>query len=68
MTTTHSPDPWSEAGYSIWKANPLQVRRNWMTILGCSEEEIAEHCADGQVADLDEELAEYNAAVALTER
>lgn len=58
---TSSADPWSQ--YSEWKVNALEVRRQWMEMMGLSDEEIEEYCAPGQFADLDEELEQYNAMV-----
>ena len=60
---THSPDP--QDVYSDWRENALDKRREWMEIMGCDDAEIEEHCAPGQVADLDEEIANCNAAIRL---
>jgi len=60
---TQSPDP--QDVYSDWRENALDKRREWMEIMGCDDAEIEEYCAPGQVADLDEEIGNYNAAIRL---
>lgn len=60
---TLTPDPWQD--YANWQDSALDKRREWMQLMGCDDAEIEEHCAPGQVADLDEEIANYNAAVRL---
>ena len=58
---TQSPDP--QEAYADWRENALDKRRQWMEIMGCDEAEIEEQCGPGKIADLDEEIANYNAAV-----
>ena len=54
-------DPWNAYGYSDWILDPFSIRREWMTLMGLSMEEIEEHCQPGQDLDVAEELEEYNA-------
>ena len=51
-----------------WQQNPLQVRRQWMELLHMDPEEIEELCRPSQLADLQEELAQLDAANAILER
>ena len=62
---TQSPDP--QDAYSDWRENALDKRRQWMEIMGCDEDEVSEQCGPGKIADLDEEIAHYNAAIRLTQ-
>lgn len=59
--TTDVADPWTVYGYSDWRKNALAVRRQWMTMMGLDPEEVEEACKPGTSADLDEELANYQA-------
>lgn len=63
--TTETADPW--ASYAQWHSSGLQIRRQWMTMMGFSREEVEEHCAAGCEADVDEELEQYNAAFRIQE-
>ena len=45
----------------------LQIRRQWMTMLGLGPEEIEEYCKEGTPADLQEELLELEAMHRLQE-
>jgi len=51
--------------YSNWADNAMEKRREWMTMLGLDEAEIAEYCPVDGVADLDEECEDFNAMVEL---
>lgn len=41
----------------------INVRRTWMEMMGLDDDEIELECGPGNVADLDEELSQYNAMV-----
>ena len=60
-TSTKSADPWTDAGYSQWLDQALTLRRQWMGMMGLGDEEINLACQPGSHADLEEELAQYNA-------
>ena len=45
----------------------LEIRREWMTIMGCGQEEIDEWCDPSKSADLDDELEQLEAAKRLSE-
>lgn len=62
---TDAPDPWTASGYSHWQKNAAQIRRQWMAIMGFSAEEIEEAIEHSPPIDIDEEMAQYNAAVRL---
>ena len=57
---TNVADPWTAHGYSQWH-NAENVRREWMRMMGLSEDEITESINDDPPIDLDDEIAEYNA-------
>lgn len=68
--TTYKADPWTQDGYSNWKPSreaALNVRRQWMQMMGVPQDEIDEYCAEDQPADFDEEMAEYNSMVRVEE-
>ena len=46
----------------------IAVRRQWMTMLGCDEQEIAESIVNDSDFDLVEELAQLRAVIALNRR
>lgn len=57
---TSVADPFSE--FSEWKADgAVDVRRNWLRMMGLSDAEIEEDCSQFQPTDIDAEVAEYNA-------
>lgn len=45
----------------------MDVRRQWMTMLGCSEKEISEQCDHAVDLNLEYELEELAAAIRLNE-
>jgi hypothetical protein len=49
-------------------SNALKVRKQWLTMMGMTETEIAEDCALDPPTDLDAELAEYNAMFRIQDR
>ncbi|NND99134.1 MAG: hypothetical protein HKN47_17595 [Pirellulaceae bacterium] len=51
-------DPWT-IGTVVCGAS--DVRRNWLRMMGLSDEEIEKHCSLVPPTDIDEEVAEYNA-------
>ncbi len=58
---TRSPDPWTEDGYADWQLDPFAIRRQWMEMMGLSQDEIDENCELDPPTDIDEELSQYNA-------
>lgn len=66
LLTTSQADPWTQHGYSKW--NAMDVRREWMRMMGMSEEDIAEVCIVDPPTDFDEELSQYNAMFQIEQR
>lgn len=62
---TSCADPWTQNGYSTWQTAG-QIRRQWMQIMGFTEEEILEAIEHSPPIDIDEEIAQFNAACRLT--
>ena len=62
--STHISDPWSE--FADWH-DALEVRKEWMRMMGLDENEIAEQCEHSPPTDMDEELSQYNAMFAIQE-
>jgi hypothetical protein len=60
VSSTITPDPWTECGYADWKDRALEIRREWMRMMGMDDAEIDLHCTQQPPTDLDEELAHYN--------
>lgn len=58
---TTMADPCTDFGYADWQQSALEVRRQWMRLMGLDGQEIEEHCANGKPTTLDEELSQLNA-------
>ena len=55
--------PAKQPSTHLLRSSAIQLRRQWMTMMGLSREEIETHCADDADADLAEEIENYTAMV-----